>query len=146
VDAPSTERRRATRIAANVPTVVEGIGQPSLSVHHNVASVYERVEANREWVGLRYPGILLDLSANGAFIGGEAPPLLSRVAFAFDLEGFGRIEALAWTLWRRRADCEITGADGRTVTLSKGIGVLFESISIDARIAIDKLVRSFEAR
>ena len=45
--------------------------------------------------GEKFPGVVRDLSTNGAFISGEPLPLLSRVAFTFPLEGFGQVEVLA---------------------------------------------------
>ena len=80
-----------------------------------------------------------DLSTNGAFIAGDALPLLARVAFQFPLEGFGKVETLAWVLWRREADCEVPLPDGELITLPRGFGVLFESLALEARIAIHKL-------
>ncbi len=44
-------------------------------------------------------------------------------------------------LWRRADDCEVPAADGSMVKLPKGIGVLFEAIPLDARIAIHELVQ-----
>jgi hypothetical protein len=134
------EQRRALRIAVNIPTLVEPVGQPELKLHDNLARVYQRVHASRELVGEKIPGVLRDLSTNGAFIAGEPLPLLSRVAFTFPLEGFGQVEVLAWTLWRRESDCEVPRGDGSAVELPRGFGVLFEAIPLDARVAIHQLV------
>jgi hypothetical protein len=135
------EKRRAQRIILNTPTLIESIQQPQIKLADSLAAVYERVEANADRVGDKLPGVVRDLSTNGAFITGVTMPLLSRVAFSFALEGYGQVEVLAWVLWRRRDDCEIPGQDGKLVSLPKGFGVLFEAIPLDARIAIHELVR-----
>lgn len=140
----SKERRRATRIALNVPTVVEAIGSAEAKLHENLEKVYERVEPSGDVVGKKFPGAVRDLSTNGAFITGEALPLLSRVSFTFQLDGYGQVAVIGWTLWRRREDCEVPRPDGSNALLPKGIGVLFEAVSLDARMAIHKLVTSTE--
>ena len=139
---PNTEKRRAARIALNAPILVEAIGQPETPLHENLRKVYQRVKANTHHIGSRFPCILSDLSTNGAFISGSPLPLLSRVSFLFKLEGYGQVEAVGWTLWRREADCEVPRADGTIASLPMGFGVLFEAISVDARIAIHNLVAS----
>lgn len=140
MSANKPEHRRALRIAVNIPTLVEPIGQPEVKLHENLAAVYQRVNATADMVGEKFPGVMRDLSTNGAFIAGEPLPLLSRVAFTFPLDGFGQVEVLAWTLWRREQDCEIPRSDGSMLELPKGFGVLFEAIPLDARLAIHKLV------
>ncbi len=134
------ERRHAPRSNVSLPTLVEVIGQRELALHPNLAAVYERVSPPPEQAGKKFPGILRDLSTNGAFIAGEALPLLSRVAFTFPLESFGQVEVLGWVLWRRKGVCEIPREDGDPVRLAAGFGVLFEAIPLDARMAIAKLV------
>ena len=134
------EKRRALRIQLNVPTVIKPIGQPDIKLHENLEKVYERVVASKEHIGEKFPGVVRDLSTNGAFIAGSALPLLSRVAFTFPLEGYGQVEVLAWTLWRRHESCEIPRDEGDPFVLPKGFGVLFEAIPLDARLAIQKLV------
>jgi hypothetical protein len=136
----STENRRARRIVVNVPAVVESIGQPAVALHPNLAAVYRRVDAATEGIGSRFPGVVRDLSTNGAFIAGDPLPLLSRVTVRFDLEGFGNVDAIGWVLWRRTDDCEVPGGDGKPVFLPRGIGVLFEAVPLDARAAIARLV------
>ena len=133
------EHRRARRILLNQPTVIEVVGQPQMELPPQVARVYTRVEADRSAIGRRFPGILRDLSTNGAFIATEPVPLLSRLAVQFEFEG-ARIDALAWVLWRRDADCEVTAPSGEHVVLPRGIGVLFESIPLDARVSIARVV------
>ena len=136
----SKEKRRALRVLLNCPALIEPVKMPSVDLHENLAAVYERVTPNQEQVGQRYPLMVRDLSTNGAFLAGEPLPLLTRVACSFELEGYGQIEALGWTLWRRTEECEVPRADGQMVTLPKGFGVLFEAIPLDARISIHQLV------
>jgi hypothetical protein len=134
------ERRQAPRIIMNTPTVVEVVGQREAQLHPKLAAVYERVKPTTENVGQKFPGIIRDLSTNGAFVTGKPIPLLSRVTFHFQLEGFGEVEALGWTLWRRTADCEIPRDVGDPIQLAAGFGVLFEAIPLEARQAIATLV------
>ena len=136
----SADNRRARRIVVNAPAVVESIGQPSVDLHPNLAAVYSRITADAASVGKRFPGVVRDLSTNGAFIAGEALPLLSRVAVRFDIDGTGAVDAIGWVLWRRDRDCEVPGASGEALPLPRGIGILFEAIPLDARNAIARLV------
>jgi len=136
----SQEKRRALRILLNVPAVVEPMAMPPMKLHENLAKVYDRVHPPQDDVGKRYQCVLRDLSTNGAFLAGQPVPLLTRVACSFELEGFGRVETIGWTLWRRSDDCKIPRDDGTTTSLPRGFGVLFEAIPLDARIAIHKLV------
>ena len=135
------EQRRARRVAVSLPAVVESIGQPAVSLHPTVAAVYRRVEADRTGVGRAGPGVVRDLSTNGAFVGCDPLPLLSRVKVGFELPQFGSVEAVGWVLWARTRDCEIADALGDAVTLPRGVGLLFESLSIEARVHIAKLAR-----
>ncbi len=107
-------------------------------LHPNLQAVFRRVDADTSTLGKRFPAVVRDLSTNGAFVATEPVPLMSRLAMQFDFEG-GRVDALAWVLWRREADCEVVGASG-TVMLPRGIGLLFESIPLDVRIAISRAV------
>jgi hypothetical protein len=138
-DRPS-EKRRALRIAVHIPTLIEPVGQPRVKLHDNLARVYHRVDASHDRLGVKFPGVIRDLSTNGAFITGEPLPLLSRVAFTFPLDGYGQVDVIAWTLWRRDADCELPRPDGTMLRLAKGFGVLFEAIPLDARLTIHGLV------
>jgi hypothetical protein len=133
------EQRQAARLNVNIPTLVEVVGQREVKLHPNLEKVYQRVYASKDRVGDKFPGVLRDLSTNGAFISGPPLPLLSRVAFTFPLDGFGQIEILGWTLWRRTDDCEIP-REPTPVQLQAGFGVLFESISLEGRQAISRLV------
>ena len=137
----SSERRMAPRINLNVPTLVEVIGQREVELHPALAAVYERVAPAKEALGKKFPAALRDLSTNGAFLSGQSLPLLSRVSFTFALEGYGQVEVLGWTLWRRTADCEIPLEGAPPVKMGAGFGVLFEAISLEARQAIAKMVK-----
>lgn len=134
------DTRRALRVQLSLPAMVVAVAQPEVALHANLARVYERVQAAGQRVGDRLPGIVRDLSTNGAFVAGESLPLLSRVALSFELAGHGPVEALGWVMWRRTADCEVPRADGSTVKLPGGFGVLFESIPLDARMTIHRMV------
>ena len=131
----SREERRAARLRVKIPTLINVIGQKDPALPAGLAAVYERVKPATERVGDRFPAVLRDLSTNGAFIAGYPLPLLSRVGFTFSLDGFGQVEVLAWSLWRRHKDCEVP-QDGHPLKLEAGFGVLFEAISLDARRAI----------
>jgi hypothetical protein len=109
-------------------------------MHPNLKAVYERVTPAAEKLGSKFPGVLRDLSTNGAFVAGEPLPLLSRLAFTFPLEGHGQVDVLGWVMWRRTAACDIPREDGPTLTLAAGFGVLFEAIPLDARLAISRMV------
>jgi hypothetical protein len=136
----SKEKRRALRLLLNTPALVEAIPMPKVELHDNLKQVYQRVSPNEDKVGERIALNLRDLSTNGAFLAGDPLPLLSRVACSFDLEGFGRIEALGWVLWRRTDACTVPRSDGSEAELPQGFGVLFEAIPLDARLAIHRLV------
>ena len=136
-----SENRRARRFVVNVPAVCESIGQPAVKLHPNLAKVYERVEAAAAKIGQRFPAVVRDLSTNGAFITGEALPLLTRVAVHFELKAIGAVDAIGWVLWRRDRDCEIPGPDGQMVPLPRGFGILFEAIPLETRQAIALLAR-----
>jgi hypothetical protein len=132
------EKRQARRVLLNVPTVVRPLpseGPPKAAEEH-----FERVVSSMDVIGKDYPAVVRDISVNGAFIAGEPLPLLTRVSFSFPLEGYGQIDALGWSLWRREQDYEVPDPNGTALILPKGFGVLFEAIPLDARIAIHKFV------
>lgn len=133
------EKRRARRVLLNVPTVVQALAPAGKAVSPEMDPSYERVMPSDQAAGWSFPAVVRDISVNGAFISGEPLPLLTRVQFAFPLEGYGEIDVLGWSLWRRESDCEVPGPDGITI-LPRGFGVLFEAIPLDARIAIHKFV------
>ena len=133
------ENRRARRFVVNVPAVVESIGQPVVKLHPNLAAVYSRVEANTSRANQRFPAVVRDLSTNGAFVTGEALPLLTRVAIHFEVKGIGPIDGIGWVMWRREADCQVPGPTGELVPLPRGFGILFEAVPLDTRIALSAL-------
>ena len=144
-DRNARERRRARRIIINTPVVVEAIGHPAVKLPDELARVYERVNGNTERLGTSFPAVIRDISVNGAFLAGDPLPLMTRVKLTFTLADYGQIEAIAWSLWRRTADCAIPGPDGQSLELSQGFGVLFEAIPLEARIAIHNLVAANQA-
>src|SRR5690606_31534698 len=50
------ENRRALRVTLHVPTVVEGVDQPEVDLHENLARVYQRVVPAAAVVGKKFPG------------------------------------------------------------------------------------------
>ena len=133
------EFRNAPRAQVTIPTLVEKIGQQPVSPDLGLAPFYERIAAEPTGIGLKVPGIIQDLSVNGAFIAAQPFPLLSRLAFTFPLAAFGQVDAIGWVFWRRSADATVE-IGGRPTTLPAGVGVLFEAVSIEARHAIARLV------
>lgn len=138
----SQERRQATRFVTSEPVTVEVIGQREQPIHPALEKVYERVIPAPDKVGTKLDCQLRDLSTNGAFLTGEPLPLLSRVKFDLEIEGYGKASVVAWTLWRRREACEIPRGGEPPVSLAAGFGVLFESIPLRAREAIAELAAS----
>ncbi|HEX2568668.1 MAG TPA: PilZ domain-containing protein [Polyangia bacterium] len=132
---PFREPRRARRLKVDYPTEVIGIAAQEVPPDTPLTAVYERVQPAPECIGQRTPFVVRDLSTNGAFLEGPALPLLSRVKFTFELEDHGPVHVTAWTMWRRTAPCTVSSANG-PVELPAGVGVLFESMDIDARIEI----------
>jgi hypothetical protein len=133
------EKRRALRLVLDAPVSVRSVGQARLTLHPSLERVYERVHPAQDRCGDRFAAALRDLSTNGAFIAGDALPLLSRVALRFSLEQLD-IEAIGWTLWRRSSDCIISRDSSAPLSLPRGFGVLFESIPLEARLLITRLV------
>ena len=138
----SHEKRQAHRVLLNSPTVIHPLPPADTAPAAGLDRSYERVQPNAHLVGQTFTAVVRDISVNGAFIAGEPLPLLTRVSFSFSLEGYGQIDALGWSLWRREHDTEVPDASGAMVILPKGFGVLFEAIPLDARIAIHKFVTS----
>jgi hypothetical protein len=135
------EHRRARRVAVNLPAVIESIGQPAVTLHPAVEAVYRRIQPDITTLGTVAPGFVRDLSTNGAFVGCDPLPLLSRARIGFELPAYGPVDAVGWVLWLREADCEIPDALGDPVELPRGIGLLFESMPLDARQIVAKMAR-----
>ena len=47
---------------------------------------------------------------------------------------------VGWVLWRRKEICTVTRPNGAPVTLGSGFGVVFEWVSLEARIEIARRV------
>jgi hypothetical protein len=124
----------AWNVACEKTVEIEQALQPAL------ARVYERVHADESDKGKRFAATLRDLSVNGAFLEGEPLPLLSRVVMAIEVPSFRSVEAVGWVLWRRTAPCTVTRPTGAPVTLGAGFGVVFEWISLEARLEIARRV------
>ena len=131
-----SEHRRAHRLHVVIPTMVESIPAVDVPMHPELAKVYERVMPASEKIGESIPFVMRDLSTNGAFLEGPPLPLLSRVRFTFDFEGYGKVNAIGWTLWRRMAACRIPVEGKDPVDLPSGVGVLFEAVELNARLEI----------
>jgi hypothetical protein len=134
--------RREARMSVEWKVAVENLGEREQKLPAELAAVYERVKADTTDVGKRHELLLRDVSMNGAFVEGEALPLLSRVAMVFDMPGFRKVEATGWVMWRRRESCTIRREDGFELTLPPGFGVLFEWISLEARLEIARRIAS----
>jgi len=101
----------------------------------------ERVEGRpavrlKDRVGAVLDGSVLDVSANGAYLACDPPPLLSRLMLRFRLECYGTITGVARVIWQRKEDEVLTNP--RTLR-PRGVGVLFEHIPLAARIAIQDM-------
>jgi|JI10StandDraft_1071094.scaffolds.fasta_scaffold01837_2 hypothetical protein len=131
--------RAAHRLTVSFSATIESIGQAPVTLLPAVAAVYQRVSADQSAVGSIVVGTVRDLSSNGAFVACEPLPLLSRVLLAFELPSVGPVEAVAWVLWSRADDCAVTDEQGREVTLPRGVGLVFESLALEARAAIARL-------
>lgn len=124
----------AWNVACEKTVEIEQALEPALE------RVYERIRADPTDKGKRFAATLRDLSVNGAFLEAEPLPLLSRVRMEIDVPSFRRVEAVGWVLWRRTAPCTITRPTGAPVTLGAGFGVIFEWISLEARLEIARRV------
>jgi hypothetical protein len=134
-------RRRDSRIQVAWATVCEKKLELEQQLAPELARVYERVTADRTDAGKRFHGTVRDLSVNGAFVEADPLPLLSRVAMVIEVPSFEPIEAVGWVLWRRRAPCVLKRASGAPATLGAGFGLVFEWISLEARLEIARRVQ-----
>jgi hypothetical protein len=133
-------KRRDARIEVAWNTACEKTVEIDQKLAPELAAVYERVKADTTDAGKRFQATLRDLSVNGAFLEAEPLPLLSRVAMVIEIPGFKHVEAVGWVLWRRTAACTIKRPNGAPVTLGAGFGVVFEWISLEARLEIARRV------
>ncbi len=133
-------KRRDARIEVAWNVACEKTIELEQELQKPLADVYERVHADRNDPGKRFAATVRDLSVNGAFLEGQPLPLLSRVVLVIDVPAFRQVEAVGWVLWRRTAPCTITRPSGAPVTLGAGFGVVFEWISLEARLEIARRV------
>ena len=133
-------KRRDARLEVAWPVACEKTVEVEQALPPSLAAVYERVRADHAERGKRFHATVRDLSVNGAFLEGEPLPLLSRVAMVIEVPSFRQVEAVGWVLWRRTAACTVTRPSGAPVTLGAGFGVIFEWISLDARLEIARRV------
>jgi hypothetical protein len=133
-------KRRDARIEVAWNTACEKTAEIEQDLAAPLKQVYERVHADPTDRGKRFFATLRDLSVNGAFLEAEPLPLLSRVAMVIEVPTFRAVEAVGWVLWRRTAPCTITRPSGAPITLGAGFGVVFEWISLEARLEIARRV------
>jgi hypothetical protein len=133
-------RRRDARIEVAWNAACEKVVEIEQKLAPELAQVYERVHADPTGKNHRFQATVRDLSVNGAFVEAEPLPLLSRVVMAIDIPGFKVVEAVGWVLWRRTAACTIRRPNGAPITLGAGFGVIFEWISLEARLEIARRV------
>jgi hypothetical protein len=136
----SRVKRRDARIEVAWNVACEKTVEIEQTLAEPLAKVYERVHADETDKGKRFAATLRDLSVNGAFLEAEPLPLLSRVVMVIDMPSFREVEAVGWVLWRRTAPCTITRPSGAPITLGAGFGVVFEWISLEARLEIARRV------
>lgn len=137
---PKRITRRDARIEVAWTAECEKVIEIDQQLQPALAKVYERIHADPTDRGKRFVATVRDLSVNGAFLEADPLPLLSRVALLIDVPAYKRVEAVGWVLWRRTAPCTVTRASGAPVTLSAGFGVIFEWISLEARLEIARRV------
>jgi PilZ domain-containing protein len=133
-------RRRDARIEVAWNVACEKTVEIEQTLQSPLSEVYERIRADPTDKGKRFAATLRDLSVNGAFLEAAPLPLLSRVVMVIDMPSFREVEAVGWVLWRRTASCTITRPSGAPVTLGAGFGVVFEWISLEARLEIARRV------
>jgi hypothetical protein len=132
--------RREARIGVNWKVTCEKLGEREQKLPPELAAVYDRVQADATSVGERHQLTIRDVSMNGAFVEGTSLPLLSRVAMVLEVPGFRKVEAVGWVMWRRREACTIQREDGAKLELGPGFGVLFEWLSLEARLEIARRI------
>ncbi len=133
-------KRRDARLEVAWNVACEKTVEIEQALAQPLARVYERVHADASDKGKRFAATLRDRSVNGAFLEGEPLPLLSRVILLIDMPSWKKVEAVGWVLWRRAEPCTIPRPSGAPVTLGAGFGVIFEWISLEARLEIARRV------
>ncbi len=132
--------RREARLVVDWPVAMEKILSRAQLLPLQLQGAYERVESEPSRIGKRFAARLADVSPNGGFLIGEPLPLLSRVAMVIDVPDWEPVEAIGWVMWRRLKPTQSVGADGPSVALPAGFGVLFEWISMEARIELSRRI------
>ncbi|MGQ0507824.1 MAG: PilZ domain-containing protein [Myxococcaceae bacterium] len=133
------ERRAAERAGITVPIELVVIGQP-LAFDETSGDPIERAAFSRQMRGEKIEATLLDISINGCRVGAERfPPVLTRVSVKFNLPTYGEVEGVALVMWRRVVPYEYS-KNGHKFLREAGFGLVFESLSLEARTAIAKLV------
>jgi hypothetical protein len=132
--------RRDARIEVAWTAECEKIIEMEQQLHPALEKVYERIRADPTDRGKRFVATVRDLSVNGAFLEAEPLPLLSRVALKIEMPSWQPFDAVGWVLWRRTGPCTITRQSGAPLTLGAGFGVIFEWISLEARLEIARRV------
>jgi PilZ domain len=130
-----SNRRNNPRLYFDIPIEFEVLPAHDMTLPPELARVFQRVHPNEEGIGHRVIGKLRDLSSTGAFISSPPPPILARVGLIFGIPGFSKVEAIGWILWRRTETITLDDTE-----LPLGFGVLFEYLSPEARLHIDRLV------
>jgi hypothetical protein len=137
--ARQAERRRSQRFEIRIPVSLEVVRE-----HQSDGGSWEDTEADssaRNAGGIRFAGVIRNLSARGAFIAMEhAPPLRATVALSFRNEGSAPMSATGLVVWRRtsRGAGRIGGSPG---LLEPGLGIAFNALAPDVVAFIDKVSR-----
>jgi len=141
VTVDSRTLHRAARLATNLPVQII-VRQPSRSAALLVPDHFESVPYPQELAGEVLHGNITNMSSNGVFVAldGAIPPLLGRLGLSFDLDDHGPVVATGLVLRRVSQSPHALSSTAQPVVT--GVGVLFETIALDARQAIARLMRS----
>jgi len=133
------DRRRAARIAVDIPATVEILGRQSPGAPMDPG--YESFPVPNPPASQRIEGVLRDLSVDGAQLAAAiAPPLLSRLSLSFVLPGYGVALAMCVVRWRRDAEAIPLGERREDQSPMATCGVLFEAVDLAVRRRIGELV------
>jgi hypothetical protein len=133
-----SDRRSAARVRVCIPATVDVLGDASAPGGFDTG--YERLVVPADMAGARFDATILDISINGARLGGsKLPPLLSRLSLTFSLPGYERALAVCMVMWRRTAAEPHPPASDDSPG-APGFGVLFEAVDIGVRKCIADLV------
>jgi hypothetical protein len=133
------DRRRAVRIAVDIPATVEILGRQIGGAPMDPG--YEVFPVPNPTASRRVEGVLRDLSVDGAQLAVPvAPPLLSRLSLSFVLPGYGVALAMCVVRWRRDAVAIAADAGSEGQVSMATCGVLFEAVDLAVRRTIAALV------